>query len=80
MNILITGGAGFIGSNLAYELKRRYPDCKLTIFDKFNTGEKRFKGNYKYFGDYNNLIDLDAEIIVGDLLNKKEIYYRVALM
>jgi ADP-L-glycero-D-manno-heptose 6-epimerase len=73
MNILITGGAGFIGSNLAYELKRRYPDCKLTIFDKFNTGEKRFKGNYKYFGDYNNLIDLDAEIIVGDLLNKKDI-------
>lgn len=73
MNILITGGAGFIGSNLAFELKRRYPDCKLTIFDKFNTGQKRFKGNYKYFGDYKNLIGLDAEIIAGDLLNKNDI-------
>ena len=40
MNILITGGAGFIGSNLAFEINRRYPNYKVSIFDKFNTREK----------------------------------------
>ena len=36
---LITGGAGFIGSNLALELERRYPDIRVTIIDDFRSGE-----------------------------------------
>ena len=67
MNILITGGAGFIGSNLAFEINRRYPNYKVSIFDKFNTREKRDNGNFRYFGDYKNLIGLNAEIKIGDL-------------
>lgn len=31
--ILITGGAGFIGSNLAVSFKQRYPDLKLIALD-----------------------------------------------
>jgi dTDP-glucose 4,6-dehydratase len=30
---LITGGAGFIGSNFVHHLYRRYPDCKILILD-----------------------------------------------
>ncbi len=66
-NILITGGAGFIGSSLAFELQNRYPESNITIFDKFNNRERRGNGNFKYFGDYKNIIGLNAEIIVGDL-------------
>jgi ADP-L-glycero-D-manno-heptose 6-epimerase len=72
-NILITGGAGFIGSSLAFEIQNRFPEYKIIIFDKFNNREKRENGNYFYFGDYKNLIGLKAEIITGDLANETDI-------
>jgi len=72
-NILITGGAGFIGSNLAFEIQNRFPEYKITIFDKFNVRERRENGNFRYFGDYKNLIGLKAEIITGDLSNQNDI-------
>lgn len=47
-NILITGGAGFIGSNLALKLQKDYPDAKILIFDDFSSANfknlKGFKG------------------------------------
>lgn len=57
MRYLITGGAGFIGSNLAEELVRR--GCLVRVFDNFSTGRRE------------NLADfLDKiEIIEGDLRN-----------
>jgi len=33
--ILITGGAGFIGSNLAFYFQENYPNSKIVIFDCF---------------------------------------------
>lgn len=33
MHILVTGGAGFIGSNLVHFLMERRPDCRLTVLD-----------------------------------------------
>ena len=36
--ILITGGAGFVGSNLARSIKKKYPDAHITILDNFFTG------------------------------------------
>ncbi|MBU0509306.1 SDR family oxidoreductase [bacterium] len=52
---LITGGAGFIGSNIAAELVKRGHD--VAIFDNFSTGRRE------------NLekIERDIEIIPGDL-------------
>jgi len=47
-NILITGGAGFIGSNLALELQKKYPKAKILILDDFTSANfknlKGFKG------------------------------------
>lgn len=33
MRYLITGGAGFIGTNLCLELKKKKPDCQITVVD-----------------------------------------------
>ncbi len=33
MNILITGGGGFIGSRLAMALRERHPDARITLLD-----------------------------------------------
>lgn len=73
-NILITGGAGFIGSSLAFEIQNRFPEYNITIFDKFNSRERRETGNFKYLGDYKNLIGLKAKIIVGDLADEIDIF------
>ncbi len=42
--ILVTGGAGFIGSNLVRSLLKRFPDVQITVLD-----------NFTYAGDWGNL-------------------------
>ncbi|CAB4243629.1 conserved protein of unknown function [Methylacidimicrobium sp. AP8] len=37
-DIVITGGAGFIGSNLVLEIQRREPGAEITIVDDFRSG------------------------------------------
>jgi ADP-L-glycero-D-manno-heptose 6-epimerase len=46
---LVTGGAGFIGSNLALELQRRWPWARLTVVDDFRSGS--FRNLQEYRGD-----------------------------
>jgi dTDP-glucose 4,6-dehydratase len=36
MNILVTGGAGFIGSNFVYLVLKERPDWKITVIDKLS--------------------------------------------
>jgi dTDP-glucose 4,6-dehydratase len=33
-NLLVTGGAGFIGSNFVHYMLERYPDYRIVVFDK----------------------------------------------
>lgn len=49
-NILVTGGAGFIGSNLALALQHKYPDARLVIVDDFRSGN--FQNLQGYQGDF----------------------------
>ena len=37
--ILITGGAGFIGSNLAFYFQENFPNSKVIVFDCFRSDE-----------------------------------------
>lgn len=53
MKALVTGGAGFIGSNLAHTLLARGHDVRL--LDNFSTGHRA------------NIELLDAEVVEGDL-------------
>ena len=54
--ILITGGAGFIGSNLAFYFQEHCPDSKIIIFDCFRSEATFSNGNLQSFGHYKNLI------------------------
>ncbi len=49
-NILVTGGAGFIGSNLAFALQGQYPDARMVIVDDFRSGD--FTNLRGYRGDF----------------------------
>ncbi|MBE8189765.1 MAG: ADP-glyceromanno-heptose 6-epimerase [Candidatus Thioglobus sp.] len=71
--ILITGGAGFIGSNLAFYLQENYPNSHIIIFDCFRSGAKFANGNLKSFGHYKNLIGFNGEIICGNINNKADL-------
>jgi len=55
MKILITGGAGFIGSNLAFALQEKYPEAKVYVLDNFSSGH------------FKNLIGFKGQVITGDI-------------
>jgi len=59
LNLIITGGAGFIGSNLTLALQERFPNARLTVIDDFRSGD--FKNLAGYHGDLvaQNLATLD---------------------
>ena len=49
-NVLITGGAGFIGSHLVKFFVKNYPDCNIINID-----------NLTYAGDLNNLREIEDQ-------------------
>jgi CDP-paratose 2-epimerase len=64
MKILITGGAGFVGSSLAFSIKKKYPGYTVVVFD-----------NLKRRGSELNLPRFRAaqiEFVHGDIRNKAD--------
>ena len=61
MNILVTGGAGFIGSNFVRYMLRKHPDSQISVSDKLT-----------YAGNLNNLKDVmeGIKFVKGDICNK----------
>ena len=57
-NILVTGAAGFIGSNFAELMVRKYPEYKIVVLDKLT-----YAGNLE---NLNNIID-KIEFVKGDI-------------
>jgi len=60
--ILVTGGAGFIGSNLVMEIQEKYPRAEITVIDNFSSG------HYDNLKGFNG--DLIAENIAAINLDK----------
>ena len=71
--ILITGGAGFIGSNLAFYFQQNYPSSKVVVFDCFRNEETFSNGNLKSFGHFKNLINFKGEVICGNINSKSDL-------
>ena len=69
-SILITGGAGFIGSNLAFYFQENHPASRVVVLDSFRSGETLSNGNLKSFGHFKNLIGFSGEVISGDINDK----------
>src|SRR5690625_4243936 len=63
LNILVTGGAGFIGSNFVRQMLKKYPDYKIINFDKLT-----------YAGNLENLKDIEDymnyEFVKGDITDR----------
>ena len=64
--ILITGGAGFVGSSLALRLKKAFPEKKIVAFDnlkrrgsELNLSRLRKARVQFVYGDIRQLGDLD---------------------
>ena len=71
--ILITGGAGFIGSNLVYYFQKNYPSSKIVVFDCFRNDATFKNGNLHSFGHYKNLIGFNGDIICGNINRKSDV-------
>jgi ADP-L-glycero-D-manno-heptose 6-epimerase len=72
-NILITGGAGFIGSNLAFYFQKNYPLANIVIFDSFRNEKYLNNGNLLSLGHYKNLLGFSGDIICGNINNKDDL-------
>lgn len=66
MNILVTGGAGFIGSNFIRQLLRNHPDDRIVNFDLLT-----------YAGHLSNLADISPQanyvFVKGDIANRQAV-------
>ncbi|WP_374724065.1 dTDP-glucose 4,6-dehydratase [Calidifontibacillus erzurumensis] len=70
MNLLVTGGAGFIGSNFIHYMLQKYPSYQIINYDKLT-----------YAGNLENLADIANNsnylFVKGDIVNQELIEYIV---
>ena len=66
MNILVTGGAGFIGSNFIHYINKKYPEYKIVNLDKLT-----YAANLDNLKDIkNNYTFVEGDILDYDLVSK----------
>ena len=65
--ILVTGGAGFIGSNFVYYMLNKHPDCKIVCIDKLT-----YAGNLETLEDaFKNPL---FRFVKGDITDREAVY------
>ena len=71
--IVITGGAGFIGSNLAFYIQENFPQARIIVFDCFRNNQMFESGNPTSLGHFKNLLGFNGEIITGNINEAKDL-------
>jgi CDP-paratose 2-epimerase len=66
-NVLITGGAGFVGSNLAIKLKQDFPGSNITVLDNLKRRGSELS--------LKRLKDAGIEFVHGDIRNKEDLVF-----
>lgn len=64
--ILVTGGAGFIGSNFIFYIRTKYPDCKVVCLDKLT-----YAGNLATLSRIMN--EPNFRFICGDITDRETV-------
>lgn len=71
MNLLVCGGAGFIGSNFVRQMLKKYPDYKIVNYDKLT-----------YAGNLDNLKDVENDpnytFVQGDITDLEKLNQVIA--
>ena len=67
MNILVTGGAGFIGSNFVYFMLNKYPDYKIVCLDALT-----YAGNLETLE--NAIKNPNFKFVKGDITDRKAVF------
>ncbi len=67
MTIIVTGGAGFIGSNFIFYIRKRYPEYRIICLDKLT-----YAGNLSTIATMQN--DADFLFIRADICNREAVY------
>src|SRR6516162_10254012 len=77
MNILITGGAGFIGSHLAEQLLTN--NHSVTIIDDLSTGSIRNIQHLKTIDRFHYVLDsFTNQSVMAELVDSADIVYHLA--
>ncbi|MCA9380137.1 dTDP-glucose 4,6-dehydratase [Candidatus Dojkabacteria bacterium] len=75
MNILITGGAGFIGSNFTKYWADKYPDDNIVVYDKLTYAGN--KENLKELFDNPKFSFVQGDIVDGELFEKAVVDHEI---
>lgn len=67
MKIIVTGGAGFIGSNFIFHMLRKYPEYRIICLDKLT-----YAGNLSTLESVMN--DSNFRFVKADICDRKEVY------
>ena len=67
MNIIVTGGAGFIGANFVYYMLKKRPEDKIICFDKLT-----YAGNMETLAEA--MKNDKFKFVRGDIADRKVVY------
>ena len=67
MNLLITGGAGYIGTELIFKLLNDSAVSSIVIYDNLN------RGNYNFFLGKTKIDSSRLRFVKGDILDSRKL-------